>query len=97
MTETDTKVPNKKETDAAIKKLSDKINKDPKNAENYFKRAQQYFKKEDYESCYHDAKHAVELNEKLIEASVLGGQAATKLGKFPFSKLRSSSSPGYGL
>jgi tetratricopeptide (TPR) repeat protein len=82
MTETDTKVPNNKETDATIKKLSDKINKDPKNAENYFKRAQQYFKKEDYESCYHDAKHAVELNEKLIEASVLGGQAATKLGKF---------------
>ncbi|CAG2208531.1 unnamed protein product [Mytilus edulis] len=82
MTETSKDTPKSKETDKVIKQLSAKINKEPKNAGHFFKRAQQYSKKEDYEKCFNDAKHALDLDESLVEAAVLGGEAATKCGKF---------------
>ncbi|XP_063441122.1 uncharacterized protein LOC134721815 [Mytilus trossulus] len=82
MTETSTDTPKNKETDKVIKQLSAKINKEPKNAGHFLKRAQQYFKKEEYEKCFNDAKHALDLDESLVDAAVLGGEAATKCGKF---------------
>ena len=71
-----------KEADKIIKQLTEKINKKPRNAENFYKRAEEYKKKEDFDKCYKDARHAIGLDPKLLSAAILGGEAATKLGKF---------------